>query len=83
MNFDGDTAFVKQSLTIGGALLASHFVLQLVLYAVMDQGFFGGGTGYFVAMTVTSLLLWTGALIALPGLIALGVAAARPSSERR
>lgn len=78
MNFDGDTAFVKQSLTIGGALLAAHLVLQFVLYLVMDQSLLGGGTPYFLASTLVNLLLWLGVLAALPGLVALGVAAARP-----
>ncbi|MBE7324539.1 hypothetical protein IEQ44_07730 [Nocardioides sp. Y6] len=76
MNFD--SAFVKQSLTIGGALLAAHIVLQVVLHLVMDQSFFAGGTPYFLAATIVNLLLWLGTLAALPGLVALGVAAARP-----
>lgn len=78
MDFQGDSAFVKQSLTIGATLLAAHVVLQVVLHVVMDNGFFGGGTGYFLAISIVNLLLWLGTLAALPGLVALGVAAARP-----
>lgn len=77
MNPDVDTAFVTKSFAVGGGLIALSFVLQVAFNLLADQGMYPGNVLHVLWLSTANLLLWLGALASVPGLVALGVAAAR------
>lgn len=78
MNLDVDKDFVIKSLGFGGGLIVISFALQVVFHLLTESGLAFGGTMHVLWLTFANLLLWIGALASVPGLVALGVAAARP-----